>query len=223
MKKLLLFAILLVGLAVISQGSTNAAISDIEANGFCTGPDKQPAGCIKEDKNANSGSVSCTDGNVISSVYVHAGDAQTVYQLPHEGFAYEFSNSGKTVTVEVTTHPHNISWIGIVCGSATPTPTATPTLTPTPTPSATPVVTPSASPYIRVTTMGYCDSEGKNYLRLRNDGSMAVNDAAWKHVNSGLVQSVGSLNPGQFVYFSGPNGQYEGGYIDNGQFVRTHG
>lgn len=230
MKKFLLFAILFVGLAVISRpgveasaenndcptGSTYITKYEWQGNSWQV---EAPANGVTISGNAQSGTWNST--GLVSHLAIKGANNTVVVDVDPDANAGTYNknvlpaNNGGQIP--------NISHIDFCGPMATPTPTATPTVTPTSTPTATPTSTPVATPFIRVTTMGYCDSEGKNYLRLRNDGSMAVNDAAWKHVNSGLVQSVGSLNPGQFVYFSGPNGQYEGGYIDNGQFVRTHG
>lgn len=103
---------------------------------------------------ARVGTVNCPNPNqVVGEVYVHAGDGQTVYQLPHSGF--DFTLNGNSATVTLTSHQHNISWIGLVCTSSqtqtptptpTPTPSSTPTHTPSPTPSNTPTPTPTSTP-----------------------------------------------------------------------------
>lgn len=78
------------------------------------------------------GSISCPSQNQqISKVYVHAGDGQTLYELPDPGFQTVFSNNNNTVQVTADPHPHELSFIGVVCNNSS-TPTPTPTATPDP-------------------------------------------------------------------------------------------
>ncbi len=114
--------------------------------------------CKKNDfNNVRTAWTTCRHGSqTVSEVYVHAGDGQKVYKLPHPGFTYSIYLN--TVTVSLTTHPHNISWVAVVCEDGqeptpTPTPSPTPVVTPTPspTPSPTPGVTPTPSPTPEIT------------------------------------------------------------------------
>lgn len=111
-----------------------ASIAPFQAKDFCK---NGATNCVKEDKSGRSGSISCPAGQTISNVYVHAGDGQTVYQLPHDGFDVTYSNAGQTATVTVTTHQHDLSWLGVSCTTQptnTPTNSVTPTdVSPTPT------------------------------------------------------------------------------------------
>jgi hypothetical protein len=119
---------------------TYATIAPFQAKDFCK---NGATNCIKEDKSGRSGSISCPNGKIVTNVYVHAGDGQTVYQLPHDGFNVSYSNGGQTTTVTVTTHQHDLSWLGVTCGNE---PTSTPTPTSIPTPTSTPTIEPSATP-----------------------------------------------------------------------------
>lgn len=116
---------------------------------FCAA---DPSSCNKVDFNGSvkTRTVSCPEINqTVSNVYVHAGDGQIVYRLPNDGFS--FTNNGDNATVSITTHPHDFSWIAVVCSpvqtpSPTPTPSATPTVTPKPSVSPSPKPTPSPKP-----------------------------------------------------------------------------
>jgi hypothetical protein len=78
-------------------------------------------------------------------------------------------------------------------------------------------------PFIRVTTMGYCEQTDEHYLRVRNDGDVAVENAAARRAQGNVVTEVGPLAPGELVYIPVPVGSYDGGYMDGDTFVRTHG
>ncbi len=134
-----------------------AAISGYSASGFSQFCAANPEICTKANLSGRTGTVSCpNESQTIQTVYVHAGDAQTVYELPEEGFDYTID--GSSVTVNVTTHQNNLSWIGVVCSgdpAATPTPTGAIILedpTPTPTtdpgePTPTPTVAAGETPF----------------------------------------------------------------------------
>lgn len=145
---------------VVFFGKAIAAVSSYKAHEFSQYCASNPTTCQKAVfENARSGSISCPMANQkVSKVYVHAGDDQDVYELPDSGFSFNLTNNDSTANVFVTTHPHDISWIGVVCSfSSSPTPTCTLTPTPTssitptptrgcPTPTSTPTVTPTATP-----------------------------------------------------------------------------
>lgn len=151
--KKLIYAILASGITISSAVAFNAYASiDLrtasEFSKFCA---KNKQICFKADfENARTATVICpSECKQITEVYVHAGDGQTIYKLPHEGFSY--SINGNSVTVTLSGHKHDISWIGILCtGSPEPTPSPSPSPFPSPTPisspSPTPTPTPSPSP-----------------------------------------------------------------------------
>lgn len=130
-----------------------AGLSSFTASGFAQYCADNPSICNKQDFSGTEGTISCPNENhVIQTIYVHAGDGQNVYELPDGGFSFVFTDGGATATVTVTTHPHNLSWLGVVCGREvnSPTPTPTESSEPTPTPSddpeSTPTPTPTATP-----------------------------------------------------------------------------
>lgn len=147
------------GIVLLAASQVQATISSYTASAFSQFCSQNSSICNKVNFSGSTSvrSVSCPSQNqVVQNVYVHAGDGQTVYQLPHAGFTYVIN--GNSVTVTKTTHPHNFSWIGVVCGDApTPTPTVVPTATPTPTsaptptPTLEPTVTPSPTPEVTPT------------------------------------------------------------------------
>lgn len=144
----LLFGWLLLStaLSVSSRSPLLASVAPIDAHEFSQYCARNASTCNKSDfQNVFEGTVSCpSDSQVITHVYVHAGDGQTVYQLPDPLFDYSYSNNQNTVTV-TSLGQHAISWIGVVCEdprqpsiTVSPTPTkteGTPTDTPTPTPT----------------------------------------------------------------------------------------
>lgn len=127
-----------------------ATLSSYTASEFSQYCAENPNYCNKVDfSEATSGSVTCPGGTsqYVVKIYVHAGDGNDVYELPHDGFTYYLSNGDSTANVSLSGHPHNISWIGVDCAyKASPTPTATPTENPTPTPTATPTTSPTSTP-----------------------------------------------------------------------------
>ena len=140
-----IFGWVALSLSFLHTAPAFASIANFNANQFCKQNGLFYPNCVKQDFSGRSGTISCPTGKIIIDTYVHAGDGQTVYILPHTGFSSTFSNSGRTVTVNVTSHQHNLSWLGVTCGDA-PTNTPTPTLTPTPTSTPTPTLTPTATP-----------------------------------------------------------------------------
>lgn len=152
MKKLFLsLGILISGTLVglVFQSNINviqASISGYTAAEFAQYCEANPSTCTKTNfSNTKVGSVSCpSPSQVIDVVYVHAGDGQTVYQLPDPGFTTVFSNNNNTVEVTANPHPHDLSWISVTCvPGISPTPTSTPTPTPINTPTNTPTPTPT--------------------------------------------------------------------------------
>lgn len=144
-----LFAIVLsvVPALALVISSALASQSSFSASGFSQFCAQNPTTCNKSDFDGRSGSISCPNPNqVIDKVYVHAGDGQLVWELPDSKFSFNFSNNNNTVTVNALEGTHDLSWIGVTCTSATPSPSATPTATPSASPSPTPTATPSASP-----------------------------------------------------------------------------
>lgn len=215
MKKLFLsLGILLSGTLVGLVFQSNikviqASVSGYTASEFSQYCEANPSTCTKTNfSDVKVGSVSCpSPSQVIDVVYVHAGDGTTVYQLPDSGFIGVFSNSNNTVEVTANPHPHDLSWIGVTCvpGSSpsstpTPTPTSAPTATPTFTPTNTPTVTPTVGVSRIVKTFMCYDSEQGAYWRIRNDGGVTSGTITWK-INQSALTDIGTLNPGQAVYF----------------------
>lgn len=132
---------------LLSQHSAYGAVLNGYANDFSQFCSDNPDTCVKVDfSNVRTGSITCPSGLSPINIYVHAGDGQTVYRLPETGFSYIID--GSTVTVTLTTHKHDISWIGATCGSSLVTPPEPPVTppqpsddpgdpTPTPTPNTT--------------------------------------------------------------------------------------
>ncbi len=146
MQKLLLCLGVLVSgtlAGMVFQSNINtiqASVSAYTASEFSQYCEANPSTCSKTNfSNVKIGSVSCpSPSQVIDVVYVHAGDGQTVYQLPDSGFIAAFSNNNSTVEVTANPHPHDLSWVAVTCiPGSTPTPTSTPTATPTTTPTPT--------------------------------------------------------------------------------------
>jgi hypothetical protein len=151
-------------LVLTSSGVTPsfASVSNYSASDFSQFCSQNTATCSKnEQPGENSASVSCPEGKVIDKVYVHAGDAQTVYELPDAGFDVVFSNNNNTATVTRTTHPHALSWIAVTCTTGTTpsvTVTTTPSVTVTPTVTTTPTITivPTTTPTVTPTPTSAC-------------------------------------------------------------------
>ena len=122
-----------------------AAESEFSASGFAQFCAKNPSICKKVDVSGRKAGLKCPDFNnqIATKVYVHAGDGQVIYEMPHVGFNYAINLYGVGgAEVEVTTHKHDLSWVAVECSSkSTPSqsPTVTPanTLTPTQTPTST--------------------------------------------------------------------------------------
>lgn len=143
-------------LAIKSITTVFASVSSYSAADFSQYCAQNSSSCNKNENPSNrSGNVSCPNSNqIISSIYVHAGNGQTVWQLPDSQFLYSYSNNDNTVTVNALQGTADLSWIAVICNnpsptpteSEKPTPTATPTTTPTTTPTATPTATPRCSP-----------------------------------------------------------------------------
>lgn len=133
-------ALFLLTFAINAVASVDAKTAS-EFSQYCS---VDPSVCTKVDFNeTRTGTVNCPYGNMtVADVYVHAGDGQTVYKLPNAGFDYSVNSNSATVVL--TTHKHNISWIGIVCRETSSTPSPTPS--PSPSPSATPSPTPTPTP-----------------------------------------------------------------------------
>ncbi|KKQ25638.1 MAG: hypothetical protein US62_C0015G0006 [Candidatus Woesebacteria bacterium GW2011_GWA1_37_8] len=133
-----------------------AAESEFSASGFAQFCAKNPSICKKVDVSGRKAGLKCPDFNnqIATKVYVHAGDGQVIYEMPHVGFNYAINLYGVGgAEVEVTTHKHDLSWVAVECSSkSTPSqsPTVTPanTLTPTQTPTSTdtPGVTETPTP-----------------------------------------------------------------------------
>lgn len=113
-----------------------AAVSTYSVSEFAQHCAANPGTCVKQNfSDVRTGDVTCPNNLTPIKIYVHAGDGQTVYELPHTGF--EYSVNGSTVTVNLTTHTHDISWIGLDCGGQT-SPSASPSDNPSPSPSPSP-------------------------------------------------------------------------------------
>jgi hypothetical protein len=171
MKKIATTSILsLIALLVLATSgvtSTYASVSSYSASDFSQYCSQNSATCSKnEHPGEDSASVTCPQGLVVDKVYVHAGDGQTVYELPDAGFDVSYSNNNTTANVTRTTHPHALSWIAVTCTDGTTptiTVTETPTVTPTPiiecdgefcqevTPTVTPTTDPTATPTAGIT------------------------------------------------------------------------
>lgn len=130
-----------------------ASVSGYSASEFSQYCENHSSTCKKENfNNTKVGSVSCpSNSQQIDKVYVHAGDGNTVYELPDSGFIAVSGNNNNTVQVTANPHPHDLSWIGVKCvpgssPSATPTPTPSPTRTPTTTPTPTHPPRPTHTP-----------------------------------------------------------------------------
>jgi hypothetical protein len=144
--KAILPLVTIIALGVFATFNVNASLDSKSASDFSQYCSQNSNVCNKVDfTEATSGTVSCPNQNQsVIEMYVHAGDGQTVYKLPHEGFDYAVN--GNSTLVTLSGHPHGISWIAVVCGSAAlPTPSALPSHTPSPSPTLapTPTVTPS--------------------------------------------------------------------------------
>lgn len=144
---------LLVFSFVLSAKVVNASISEYTASQASRSCSMNPLTCNKEEINScgEEAYVYCPSTNQsVAKILVHAGDGNTVYELPQAGF--DFSNTSKDgkagVKVWITTHPHDLSWVMVMCSVFTPTstPTSTPTATPTSIPTSTPTATPTAIP-----------------------------------------------------------------------------
>lgn len=140
-------------LVLLPVFQANASVSSYTASGFSQFCASNSTTCNKVNfNNVTTGIVSCPSSNqVIDQVYVHAGEGQTVYELPDSGFSVVYSNNNNTATVSLADSVHALSWLGVVCSAgSTVTPTNTPTVTPTgtltPTPTDDPTITPTDTP-----------------------------------------------------------------------------
>jgi len=119
---------------------------ELGASGFVRWCEANNTICKKTEVDGRDGEASCPNSSqTVLEIYIHAGDGQTVYLLPDEKYSSTIEQS--VVKINVISG-HDLSWIAVVCGQITPTPslTATPTSSPTPTPTATPSPTSSPSP-----------------------------------------------------------------------------
>ncbi len=153
--KVILPLVTIIALGVFATFNVNASLDLRSASEFSQYCSQNSGVCNKVDfSDATSGTVSCPAQNQsVSEVFVHAGDGQTVYKLPQEGFSYTIN--GNTASVWLTGHPHKISWIGIVCVNAT-SQNPSPTLAPTSTPS------PSVNPSTPTPTTGGTNNDSNN-------------------------------------------------------------
>lgn len=119
-----------------------ASISTYQANEFSQYCADNPL-CLKTNFSGTHADISCPQSEqIVDKVYVHAGDGQTVYELPHKGFILGIATN--SATVDIDTHPHELSWVGIICSDPIePSPEVSPSPTPLLTPS--PEVSPSPS------------------------------------------------------------------------------
>lgn len=140
MKKVLLLSSLF-AIFLLVASKVQASISTFTASSFARYCAEYSLICKKVDAPSASCPIS---GQTIETVYVHAGDGQTVYQLPDDHWTANFSNNNNSVTVSPVGEEHGISWVGVVC-SVKPEPTTPPTLPPFPTTTATSVATATAS------------------------------------------------------------------------------
>lgn len=147
--------------SLLACGQANATVSNYSASEFSKFCAANPSICKKIDVDGKKAGLKCPDFNnqLTDQVFVHAGDGQKVYEMPHDGFKYAINLYGVGgASVSITTHQHDLSWVAVVCKPKN-SPTLTPTLTCTPTPTLTPTVTPTSyedqegdpSPIITVT------------------------------------------------------------------------
>lgn len=147
--KVILPIITSIALAIFATFNANASIDSKSASDFSQYCSQNSNICNKVDfTEATSGTVSCPAQNQnVTEVYVHAGDGQTVYKLPQEGF--EYTVNGNSALVKLSGYQHAISWIAVVCSNAaspTPSPSPSPSHTPSPSPTLTPTPSPSHAP-----------------------------------------------------------------------------
>jgi hypothetical protein len=141
--------IIAISLAAIMP-SIFASVSSYTASKFSQYCEANQTICKKAELNSKQGDVSCPSSEqVINSVYVHAGEGQTVYELPDDKFSYSYSNNQNTVTV--TSSDKDLSWIAVVCEDVQLTPTPT---TEQPTPTPTDVVVRKVSPALECIEFG---------------------------------------------------------------------
>lgn len=172
--KVILPIITSLALGFFATFNVNASIDSKSASEFSQYCSQNSGVCRKVDfSGATSGTVSCPAQNQsVSEVLVHAGDGQTVYKLPQEGFSYTIN--GNAATVWLSGHPHAISWIGLVCGNAS---SQSPSPTPSPTSSATPLPTPI------VTTDNTIDNNNSQSQNQTQSNNQTIN----VNVNQGRV------------------------------------
>ncbi|MCL4384323.1 sortase [Patescibacteria group bacterium] len=122
--------------------------------------------CNKVESPSDQIIVTCpAESQSISEVYVHAGDGQTLYQLPDSQFEAAYSNTHNAVTVKVTEGQHNLSYVGVICGvpvtntptvgqlpTNTPIATSTPEATNTPQPTSTPRADNTPTPTVEISS-----------------------------------------------------------------------
>lgn len=142
--KVILPIITSIALGIFATFNANASIDSKSASDFSQYCSQNSNVCNKVDfSEATSGTVSCPAQNQnVTEVYVHAGDGQTVYKLPQEGF--EYAVNGNSALVKLSGYQHAISWIAVVCSNtASPTPSPSPSHSPSPSPTQSPAPTPS--------------------------------------------------------------------------------
>jgi LPXTG-site transpeptidase (sortase) family protein len=124
----------------------NASEASQKASDFVQWCNDNNSICQKTDNSGRQGQASCPgSGQTVAQIYVHAGNGQTIYLLPDSQFSYQIQSSLAQVSV---LSGHDLSWIAVVCGQVSPTPTNTPTPTSTPSPtlSPSPTATPTSIP-----------------------------------------------------------------------------
>lgn len=155
--KIILSGVALLSATVLSTSlfikPAEGAISDYRASEWSQRCADNPSTCAKTESEPFR--IACpAQGQTINVIGVHAGDGQTVYVLPHEGFDYQIEelNGYQGVRVWVTTHQHDISWVIVQCqDGASPTTTTRPTNTQSPTATPTKPLLPTGTPIIKIT------------------------------------------------------------------------
>lgn len=119
--KVLSTAFLIIGVSMMMMTTpmaekVYASLANFNASDFCKEKGVFYPDCIKKDfDNAREGEISCPNDQKIGEVFLHAGNGQNVYQLPHEGVSTQYSNNNQTVKVTLTNFKNDISWLGVTC------------------------------------------------------------------------------------------------------------
>lgn len=143
MKKLL-ESFLFIAFAAIFANTVFASISSKEASDFVKDCRDNPL-CTKIEAQGTHAEIDCPEASQSAEIaFVHAGDGQTVYELPHDGFILGISTN--SATIDISTHKHSLSWVALVCTDPTPSPDPSPLPSPTPTPSVEPEPTENPNP-----------------------------------------------------------------------------